>query len=1082
MDYRASIDGVNQFAENPNDDLGATAENGPGSVDATGDGVSADAGQDGPGSGSAEVDGEGVDAAVDGDRQPARHPGDDQDQVDLVTTLQAARGRRATKRFTLGDDGEVTKEDYDAGLWYRAFQIPVRGVQDFWDLLERLQERPRCLIVRGLPRPDFKRRPWGQGGAVIKEPIRRCFNPPADGSPPGLVRESGRYAMFDCDGHGLPEELSVTADPDAVVDHILELLPPEFDDLALAFQWSASAGFNDPRVAKFHIWVLLDQPYTYEQLRDYVLAGSPRIKFDRSAFVAAQPNYIADPVTVGTVDPLAGRRLVFIEGSCERLKLPPAEVVEAALHERAKAAGKTIQELRELPGGSWREKLAAMGDGEGGFGFHRPLRDAAFSFVAEGYPRECWPEFKAAAREAILAAPGSDAAERRADVARYSGDPYLDNALKSAFEKAWQEPVDPAIEFGDLPEDEPEPEPGDGTGDGDGDEAGEPPPFTLPELLWLIEQTLGSDSDGAAIQAVLHEAARADLGIGDEDAILWAIRKRCPRAKIDKLRIALEKLRRQRRERDQDDPRPILKSASGNLHRSADEIERRLLASSTRYGSDPIFMYSERLVTVSQDTPKTVKQKIESGYAEYPPMPMIRYLNTDSLKKRIMQTTRVQTYNARIDQWCDAAPSPELVSMVMNAHGRSRILTGIVEAPCITGHGRIIGEAGYDLETGLFAVFDPDAFPAVPDRPSLDDARAAYGVLVNEALDGWEFGTPLDEAVAVSALLSCLCRRGLDAGPAYLSTSQKQSSGKSSLWDLVSRLAFGRPVPVTPWPGDGPEMTKSLLAILSEGHSSVLFDNLDDDSRVVSSSLSTAVTGGQFRSRILGTNVNASLPTNCMFFITGNRLRLTKDMATRVVPCVLAPNTARPDLRLFRRNDLGGWCRVNRGRMVAAALTIMRAYLATVERDAGAAVQCCGRFHEWDHLVRAPLAWLLGEAGDVARKFDANHDDLADQEGTLHDQIAEAIHEALGGAEFTAESLWAVYDEAADHVAEDGAGRLKPLLDAWCDHGVTVAGLRQRLAGLVNHVTPGGRKLVQHREERGAVRRRWYRIADVGGG
>ena len=63
----------------------------------------------------------------------------------------------------------------------------------------------------------------------------------------------------------------------------------------------------------------------------------------------------------------------------------------------------------------------------------------------------------------------------------------------------------------------------------------------------------------------------------------------------------------------------------------------------------------------------------------------------------------------------------------------------------------------------------------------------------------------------------------------------------------------------------------------------------------------------------------------------------------------------RPELRQFRRDVLDTSPGINRARYVAAALTVVRAYLAA------GAPQVCGPFGsyaDWSRMVRSPLVWL----------------------------------------------------------------------------------------------------------------------------
>jgi hypothetical protein len=89
-------------------------------------------------------------------------------------------------------------------------------------------------------------------------------------------------------------------------------------------------------------------------------------------------------------------------------------------------------------------------------------------------------------------------------------------------------------------------------------------------------------------------------------------------------------------------------------------------------------------------------------------------------------------------------------------------------------------------------------------------------------------------------------------------------------------------------------------------------------------------------------------------FATGNNITFRGDMVRRGLVCNLEALDERPELRVFQRDALE-IAADNRGVYVAAALTIVRAYLA-----AGSPKVCgpFGSYAAWSTLVRSPLIWL----------------------------------------------------------------------------------------------------------------------------
>ena len=124
--------------------------------------------------------------------------------------------------------------------------------------------------------------------------------------------------------------------------------------------------------------------------------------------------------------------------------------------------------------------------------------------------------------------------------------------------------------------------------------------------------------------------------------------------------------------------------------------------------------------------------------------------------------------------------------------------------------------------------------------------------------------------------------------------------------------------------------------------------------------LCSVLTQEVYKDRILGrSQTSGEVPTTgTTWFGTGNNLTILGDLKRRVVPCFLDAKEERPEERKFERN-LYVYVPANRGRLVRAALTILRAYVVAGRPDQK--LSSFGNFEEWSGLVRSALVWL-GEA------------------------------------------------------------------------------------------------------------------------
>ncbi len=127
-----------------------------------------------------------------------------------------------------------------------------------------------------------------------------------------------------------------------------------------------------------------------------------------------------------------------------------------------------------------------------------------------------------------------------------------------------------------------------------------------------------------------------------------------------------------------------------------------------------------------------------------------------------------------------------------------------------------------------------------------------------------------------------------------------------------------------------------------------------------------------WKDRTLGKNENLYLPQRATWLATGNNLRIRGDLPRRCYWIRMDAKTARPWERTgFKHDDLVSWVSDNRGRLLAALLTIVRAW-HTAGRPP-AAVPTFGGFERWAMTVGSILAYL-GIPGFLEKREDGGGD------------------------------------------------------------------------------------------------------------
>ena len=283
-------------------------------------------------------------------------------------------------------------------------------------------------------------------------------------------------------------------------------------------------------------------------------------------------------------------------------------------------------------------------------------------------------------------------------------------------------------------------------------------------------------------------------------------------------------------------------------------------------------------------------------------------------------------------------------------------LAGVIQTPTLRPDGTILDRPGYDTETELLYV--PNAiYPAIPAEPSREDAVRALEAL-REPLAEFPFVAEHHRAAALAAVLSCVARFAIAgaAVPMFGIDARAPGTGKGLLVSALAMIGAGRaPARMTAPKDDGEEMRKAILALAMEGDPCILIDNVERP--LGSDALASVVSDLVVKGRLLGVSKMVESECSAVWFATGNGLRFKGDLGRRVVPIDLDAGVENPEARQFKRPDLLAFVARERPRLIAAALTILRAYevAGRPAHEWGAPI---GSFEEWDARIRGVCAWI----------------------------------------------------------------------------------------------------------------------------
>ena len=183
--------------------------------------------------------------------------------------------------------------------------------------------------------------------------------------------------------------------------------------------------------------------------------------------------------------------------------------------------------------------------------------------------------------------------------------------------------------------------------------------------------------------------------------------------------------------------------------------------------------------------------------------------------------------------------------------------------------------------------------------------------------------------------------------------------------------------------------------------------------------MAAALTAPFWEDRVLGQSEMTRLPIRCLWIATGNNPEFSNEMARRLVRIRLDANVEQPWQRGgFRHPDLMVWIRANRGRIVAACLTLCQAWIAAGKPHG---TRTIGSYESWAQVVGGVLdtAGIPGFLGNLEEMMAAS-----DSEGAGWSAFIAAWWDRFGTASVLSADLFdvAMFCEPR-HLALRGAGQ-----------------------------------------------------------
>jgi hypothetical protein len=261
---------------------------------------------------------------------------------------------------------------------------------------------------------------------------------------------------------------------------------------------------------------------------------------------------------------------------------------------------------------------------------------------------------------------------------------------------------------------------------------------------------------------------------------------------------------------------------------------------------------------------------------------------------------------------------------------------------------------GWNAETGILYDEPPDLAGIGPAPVDLD--------LLADLMVDFPFRDDASRINLLGLMLTPLLRPAVGPVPIHLVQSSIERTGKGLLISaIIGQGILGAHIPSVQLGEREEEREKRITGLILEGATVVHLDNLPGGSQLDSPSLAALATATVWKGRTLGASAMPSLPNTLTIVASANNLRASAEVAKRIVPIWLEPDTDSPETRSdFTHPDIHAYARSQRRSVLAVLLGMVEAWIVAGRAPGTARL---GGFEVWAASVGGILA-CQGVAGD----------------------------------------------------------------------------------------------------------------------
>ena len=271
---------------------------------------------------------------------------------------------------------------------------------------------------------------------------------------------------------------------------------------------------------------------------------------------------------------------------------------------------------------------------------------------------------------------------------------------------------------------------------------------------------------------------------------------------------------------------------------------------------------------------------------------------------------------------------------------------GMMRHPYFDENHNIVNEAGYNEDTKYYL---PDSFCIEKDAHDMT-LQEAYDVF-EESFGSMNYREEIDKQSDLAAFLTPPWKFVVGNSPIVCVTSNAPGSGKGLRQRIFNSIWTNNTSAVISKPNSEDELRKQLFATLRSGLSYLSIDNISQ--KVFSDVLATYATEPYISDRAVYGRTTETYKNNLFISVNGNNIRLSEDIATRILPIHLdiTESSLTKDYAAEGRkteSEIINYANKNRDKIIGASLRISKEYI-----DALCPVYVVGasRFDTWKKYV-----------------------------------------------------------------------------------------------------------------------------------